>query len=413
MVSPNTFAQLNPLQQIVALGGNAGAMVGGAVGNMMGGRTAKEAEGAMIKEVFDKASQMSEDPAEQYAFASKEFRRLGMNDRAMALEDRVLKTQKEQADILRLKAIANRSGGGSGGGTGPERMATFVANVQARIAAGEAVSEEERLRAQGFADVLSKNQFFQQDDGSIVSVPKNDYGRVRQLLSDGAVEIPSPLGGQPQPDPAQGTQPPVAQGQRPTPQQTPPRSAAPPARANVISTPDSAAAEEKKTKAEQQNAALFDNDILQIDKALDIVEKSGSSAAGWGSLLKWMPESKSLDLEATLNSINAQKLINQIQALKETSPTGSTGFGSLTQSEGQQLIDRLGALRQGQAPEVLKEALVDIRRLMGKLAGRTSKDRPGQFSEAQEQIISKTMAANKGKTREQVINGLKKKGYLK
>jgi hypothetical protein len=88
MVSPNTFAQLNPLQQIVALGGNAGAMVGGAVGNMMGGRTSKEAEGAMIKEVFDKASQMSEDPAEQYAFASREFRRLGMNDRAMALEDR-------------------------------------------------------------------------------------------------------------------------------------------------------------------------------------------------------------------------------------------------------------------------------------------------------------------------------------
>jgi hypothetical protein len=88
MVSPNTFAQLNPLQQIVALGGNAGAMVGGAVGNMMGGRTAKEAEGAMIKEVFDKASQMSEDPTEQYAFASREFRRLGMNDRAMALEDR-------------------------------------------------------------------------------------------------------------------------------------------------------------------------------------------------------------------------------------------------------------------------------------------------------------------------------------
>ena len=100
MVNPNTFAQLNPLQQIVALGGNAGAMVGGAVGNMMGGRTSKEAEGAMIKEVFDKASQMSEDPAEQYAFASREFRRLGMNDRAMALEDRVggLKDKKAARD---------------------------------------------------------------------------------------------------------------------------------------------------------------------------------------------------------------------------------------------------------------------------------------------------------------------------
>jgi hypothetical protein len=336
------------------------------------------------------------------------------------LSDRAVELERKIADTARLKAIANRPGGGSGGGTGPERMATFVANVQARIAAGESVSEEERFRAQGFADVLSKNQFFQQEDGSIVSVPKNDYSRVRQLLGDGAVEIPSPLGDQPQTVPVQGTpvpatqgQQPAPQGQRPTPQQTPPRPAAPPAKANVISTPDSAAAAEKKSAAAQQNAALFENDILQIDKALDIVEKSGSSAAGWGSLLSWMPESKALDLNATLDSINAQKLINQIQALKETSATGSTGFGSLTEREGQLLIDRLGAIRQGQKPEVLKEALVDIRRLMGKLAGRDPKDRPGQFSEAQEQIISKTMAANKGKTREQVINGLKKKGYLK
>jgi hypothetical protein len=108
MVNPNTFAQLNPLQQIVALGGNAGAMVGGAVGNMMGGRTSKEAEGAMIKEVFDKASQVSEDPAEQYAFASKEFRRLGMNDRAMALEDRagsLVKAASEKAAAGREEAL--------------------------------------------------------------------------------------------------------------------------------------------------------------------------------------------------------------------------------------------------------------------------------------------------------------------
>jgi hypothetical protein len=128
MVSPNTFAQLNPLQQIVALGGNAGAMVGGAVGNMMGGRTAKEAEGAMIKEVFDKASQMSEDPAEQYAFASREFRRLGMNDRAMALEDRVgslstsrAKVATEQAKAQKEQAAAARE----------ESLRTELANLPA------------------------------------------------------------------------------------------------------------------------------------------------------------------------------------------------------------------------------------------------------------------------------------------
>ena len=110
MVSPNTFAQLNPLQQIVALGGNAGAMVGGAVGNMMGGRTSKEAEGAMIKEVFDKASQMSEDPAEQYAFASREFRRLGMNDRALALEDKASGlAEKRDTQKATVAAVESRA----------------------------------------------------------------------------------------------------------------------------------------------------------------------------------------------------------------------------------------------------------------------------------------------------------------
>jgi hypothetical protein len=112
MVGANTFVQLNPLQQLAAVSNNAGVMVGDAVGNMMGGRTSKEAEGAMIKEVFDKASQMSEDPAEQYAFASKEFRRLGMNDRAMALEDKASglaekrDTQKATAAAVESRARA-------------------------------------------------------------------------------------------------------------------------------------------------------------------------------------------------------------------------------------------------------------------------------------------------------------------
>jgi hypothetical protein len=387
-------------------------MLGYGVGKLLGGQTPEEAQNEQMRGMFSGVDVNDPQSLRQAASTVEDPQaRIYFSDRALEIE-------KQKADAARLQALATKPGGGSGGGgTGPERMASFVAGVQARLAAGEPVSEQERFLAQNYAQVLSKNQFFQQDDGSIVSVDKNDFGRIAELIRGGAVEVPTgaatnvaPTASQP---PAAQGQQPAPQGQQPAPKQTPPRPSAPFVRSNVIATPDSTAAAEKKTKAEQQNAALFDNDILQIDKALDIVEKSGSSAAGWGSLLSWMPESKALDLNATLDSINAQKLINQIQALKETSATGSTGFGSLTEREGQLLIDRLGALRQGQKPEVLKEALVDIRRLMGKLAGRTSKDRPGQFSEAQEQIISKTMAANKGKTREQVINGLKKKGYLK
>jgi hypothetical protein len=110
MVGANTFVQLNPLQQLAAVSNNAGVMIGDAVGNMMGGRTSKEAEGAMIKEVFDKASQMSEDPAEQYAFASKEFRRLGMNDRAMALEDKASGlAEKRDTQKATVAAVESRA----------------------------------------------------------------------------------------------------------------------------------------------------------------------------------------------------------------------------------------------------------------------------------------------------------------
>jgi hypothetical protein len=77
---------------------------------MMGGRTSKEAEGAMIKEVFDKASQMSEDPAEQYAFASREFRRLGMNDRALALEDKASGlAEKRDTQKATVAAVESRA----------------------------------------------------------------------------------------------------------------------------------------------------------------------------------------------------------------------------------------------------------------------------------------------------------------
>jgi len=55
---------------------------------------------------------MSEDPAEQYAFASREFRRLGMNDRAMALEDRagglVEKRDARTAAVAKEAAAAQR-----------------------------------------------------------------------------------------------------------------------------------------------------------------------------------------------------------------------------------------------------------------------------------------------------------------
>jgi hypothetical protein len=257
-------------EMTVQLGGNAGSLIGNA---LFGGRTSAMAEQSVLNEAI-KESEVAEDPDERLKLFATALRKRGMEGYAQKVDNQLLERQKKKADIERLKAIANKPSGG--GGTGPERMATFVANVQARLANGESVPEEERLRAQGFADVLSRNQFFQQDDGSIVSVPKNDYGRVRQLLDGGAIEIPNPMGEQPPSASAQSGQAPAKAGTQP---RTPPR---PSAASSVISTPDSTAAAAKKAEGQRQEQVVFESDISQVDKALNIVESKGRLAARRG-----------------------------------------------------------------------------------------------------------------------------------
>jgi hypothetical protein len=384
-------------QMTIQLGGNAGAMVGNA---LFGGKTSAMAEQSVLNEAI-KESEAAEDPDERLSLFAAALRKRGLEGYAQKAEMQLLERQRKRADIDRLRAIANRPVGG--GGTGPERMAAFVANVQARLAAGETVPEEERLRAQGFADVLSRNQFFQQEDGAIVNVPKNDFGRIRSLLDQGAIEIPSSIGTPSQQAP-QGTQTPPTQGG-----QTP----RPLAASNVIPTPDSTAAAAKKAESDRQNQVVFESDINQIDKALNTVRTAGRRAAGIGSWLAFIPESSASSLADTIESIDAAKLIQQIQALKQASPTGSTGFGSLTEKEGLQLINRLGSIKQTKSPQELEASLLEVRGLLGKLAGKESA--PSGGASANEELIKRVMAdpRNKGKTRQQIEAGLRKRGLIK
>jgi len=99
-------------QQIMA---GAGARMGTGLGRMLGGRTAAEAENEMIKQVFNQSSQASEDPVERLAIAAKMFREKGMEQRAMALEEQMLKmrktqveTQAKEVDVASKQAAARR-----------------------------------------------------------------------------------------------------------------------------------------------------------------------------------------------------------------------------------------------------------------------------------------------------------------
>ena len=398
------------IERASAMMQNAGTGLGIGIGRLLGGMTPQMAEEQRVQGMLGGAS--LQDP-EQLMMAAERFAQAGDLPRAKALQDAALEMERKKADIARLNALASGTGRGGSGGTGPERMAAHIANVQARLQAGEDVPQEEILRAQTFAEVLSKNQFFKMEDGSIVSVPKNDFGKISQLLRDGAVEVAAPTAA-----PAgMGTPAAAAPATGATQAPAPAPAARPTGGATVIETPSSIAAAAKAAEGKRQEQVVFESDINQVDKALNIVQTKGRMAAGFGSMLSFIPESSASELADTIQSIDAAKLIQQIQALKSTSATGATGFGSLTEKEGLQLINRLGSIKQTKSPEKLAEALLEIRQLLGKLAGKELPPRVGEETKgntANEALINRVMAdpRNKGKTRQQIEAGLRRRGLI-
>tara|TARA_R110000822_G_scaffold49495_3_gene129715 strand:- start:8968 stop:10182 length:1215 start_codon:yes stop_codon:yes gene_type:complete len=102
-VSPNTMAQLPLLNQVVAMGGNAGAGLGNTVGRMLGGQTSVEADQALMKNIFSKAAAQSQDPMERLKIAAAEFDNIdpakaqALRGEAAKFEEQRAKTDKDRA----------------------------------------------------------------------------------------------------------------------------------------------------------------------------------------------------------------------------------------------------------------------------------------------------------------------------
>ena len=128
-VSPNTMAQLPLLNQVVAMGGNAGAGLGNSVGRMLGGQTSVEAEQALMKNIFSKAAAQSPDPMERLKIAAAEFDKI---DPAKAQALRLEATKLEEA-----KAKSDER---SNVGINKERMADLVQKQNPAMPRGEALA---------------------------------------------------------------------------------------------------------------------------------------------------------------------------------------------------------------------------------------------------------------------------------
>ena len=107
LVSPGRMAQLPLLQQVAAMGTNAGASIGSGVAQLLGGKTASQVRDSNINEALQSVQQAGiEGEYNQLAALSEKLSGMGMNaeaqkamDSAREIQLQELRVQKAQKDL--------------------------------------------------------------------------------------------------------------------------------------------------------------------------------------------------------------------------------------------------------------------------------------------------------------------------
>ena len=394
------FAQLSPMQQAQAGLFRAGSQLGSGLAGLMGYEDPEIAQARQVQGLLGGVDMG--DPA-----ALREAARNTTDPRVKtALVDRALELEKAQADIGRLNALAQGGGRTGGVGTGPERMAKYIADVDARIAAGQPVTDVERRTADNFRTVLSSVKTYQMPDGSILTVAIKDFSAQQQAEAQGGIEVPSggapsaPQAGQTQPRPSAPTQ----------------------SGTQVIETPASISAKKKEQQGIQSQIDTISADLENINEALQLVSPRSAGIAG---VLGIVPQTDARRVQKLIEGIDAAKVFNELTKLREASASGASGLGQVTEREISLLQNRLRVLDPYGDPEKLKADLQYVANAWKSIQDRlkesqtptaqpsaTPKTQPPSNNQ-DEALIQRWMAANPGKSREQIVQGLKRRGLIK
>ena len=131
-----------------------------------------------------------------------------------------------------------------------------------------------------------------------------------------------------------------------------------------------AAVQQQKAEESKSDAvASYDQSINQIDTLLS---SPGASMLGTfsGDIAGMIPHSDTANANAALDNIKNQVLLNTIAKLKALSATGASGFGSLSNQEGEILKNSIASLDKKQSNQQL---LYNLRQIKGLL--QQSRDR--------------------------------------
>ena len=127
------------------------------------------------------------------------------------------------------------------------------------------------------------------------------------------------------------------------------------------------ASKQEQAREAQRRFALQNakTQMTSLGNALSMIPEPGRGVS-WdtgftGSVLSIFPGTDARNLQAELDTIGSGSMLQTMQALKAASPTGATGMGALSDSEGKLLRESLGSLDTWQSPEQLRRNLLNIK----------------------------------------------------
>lgn len=132
---------------------------------------------------------------------------------------------------------------------------------------------------------------------------------------------------------------------------------------------DVAVKRQKVEQAKQESVATFNDSITKIDGLLND-PSFGSLGTFTGDIAAKIPHTDTANAKAALDTISAQSVINVLSSLKSLSDNGASGFGALSEKEGEILRNASANLSTSQDNAAIKRNLLDLRQKLARSRDR-------------------------------------------
>lgn len=127
----------------------------------------------------------------------------------------------------------------------------------------------------------------------------------------------------------------------------------------------------------------------KLSDAIAMLKDKGRWVAGYGAKLSALPESSARDFQSTLNTIKANLGFEELQAMRDASPTGGA-LGQVSEREIAFLQAMQGNLDASQSPEQLAKVLTEIQDGRRKFAAERERIMSGEPDYSPEAIMQMT-----------------------